>query len=125
MRADFARRRLSQGLATALIAVSAIVAGPTAGKAEAFGPSICDLPGGKYACKKADEGLKWMYDKSGADTLVDGASEAIDFATDPLGYMANHMRGGAQALFNSFGEELTGKKVKPRPKTTPKISGGN
>ncbi|MFF8431048.1 hypothetical protein ACF07Y_39125 [Streptomyces sp. NPDC016566] len=118
---------MAQGFVAALFAASVVITGPSAPRAQAVPDSLnpCNLPGGKYVCDKAEKGTKWLYDNSGADTLVDGISETVDFSTDPLGYIANHMRGGSQALFNSFGEALTGKKVNPHPKSTPKIAGGN
>ncbi|MFF8618640.1 hypothetical protein [Streptomyces sp. NPDC015350] len=112
MQADFARRRLAQGLVAVMFAASLVVAGPAAPKAHAIPgwANPCNLPGGKTVCKKAADGAKWLYDKSGADSLVEGMSEAIDFASDPLGYMEQKVRSGAKGMFSAFGEELTGKK---------------
>jgi hypothetical protein len=113
MQADFVRRRMAQGLVAAMFAASLVVAGPAALKAHAIPgwANPCNLPGGKLACKKAESGAKWLYDKSGADSVVDGVSEAVDFASDPLGYMEQKLRAGTKGMFSAFGEELTGKKV--------------
>ncbi|MFD8897594.1 hypothetical protein [Streptomyces ardesiacus] len=35
---------------------------------------------------------------------------AIDFASDPLGYLEQKLRSGTKGMFSAFGEELTGKK---------------
>ncbi|MGZ2358456.1 hypothetical protein LRE75_17420 [Streptomyces sp. 372A] len=114
MQADFVRRRLAQGLVAALFSACLVVAGPAAPKAHAGLPdpdwlNPCNLPGGKTVCKKASDGAKWLYDKSGADSIVDGVGSAIDFASDPLGYMEQKLRAGAEGMFGAFGEELTGK----------------
>lgn len=61
-------------------------------------------------CDKVEEGAKWLYDKSGADSAVEGATAAVDFATDPLGYFESKLRAGTRKMFESFSEELTGKK---------------
>lgn len=61
-------------------------------------------------CDKAEQGAKWIYDKSGADSVVDGVSSAVDFASDPLGYLEQKLRSGTKGVFAAFGEELTGKK---------------
>ncbi|MFH0246079.1 hypothetical protein ACGRHY_27515 [Streptomyces sp. HK10] len=114
MQADLVRRRMAQGIAAAVFAASIVVAGPAAPQAHAdvkipgwINP--CNLPGGKTACKKAEEGAKWIYDKSGADSVVEGVSEAVDFASDPLGYLEQKLRSGTKSMFGAFGEELTGK----------------
>ncbi|MDI9889481.1 hypothetical protein QMZ92_35570 [Streptomyces sp. HNM0645] len=115
MLADFLRRRMAQGVVAAMFAVSIVVAGPAAPKAHADNDlpvwlNPCNAPGGKMVCEKADEGAKWLYDKSGADSVVEGVSEAIDFASDPLGYLEQKLRSGTKSMFGAFGEELTGKK---------------
>ncbi|MFE5406197.1 hypothetical protein ACFQ9Z_33520 [Streptomyces sp. NPDC056580] len=119
MQADVVRRCIAQPMLAALFAACLAVAGPAAPKARADGGlgslSPCNLPGGKLVCDTADKGTKWLYDKSGADTVVDTASGAIDFATDPLGYLEQKLRAGTQGIFSAFGEELTGKKP-PSPK---------
>lgn len=112
MQADFARRRLAQGLIATLFAASIVVASPGIPKAHAIPGWVnpCNLPGGKTVCDKASEGVNWIYDKSGADSVVEGVSDAIDFASDPLGYMEQKLRAGTEGMFSAFGEELTGKK---------------
>lgn len=114
MQAEFARRRTAQVLVAAMFAVSLVVAGPAAPKAHALpGPgwlNPCNAPGGKTVCDKAEQGAKWLYDKSGADSVVDGVSSAVDFASDPLGYLEQKLRSGTKGMFAAFGEELTGKK---------------
>lgn len=111
MQADFVRRRMAQGLVAAMFAASIIVAGPVAPQAHAdISLNPCNAPGGKYVCDKAEEGAKWLYDKSGADSVVDGVSGAVDFASDPLGYLEQKLRSGTKGMFSAFGEELTGKK---------------
>lgn len=124
MQADFARRRMAQGLVAAMFAASLVVAGPAAPEARAdvdvsswLNP--CNAPGGKAVCEKAKEGAKWLYDKSGADSVVEGVSEAADFASDPLGHLEQKLRSGAKGMFSAFGEELTGKKP-PEPKNDKK-----
>jgi hypothetical protein len=112
MQAESARRRIAQGVVTALFAASLFVAGPAAPKAHA-GPgwlNPCNAPGGKAVCDKAEQGAKWLYDNSGADSIVDGVSGAVDFASDPLGYLEQKLRAGTKGMFEAFGEELTGKK---------------
>ncbi|GAA2720394.1 MULTISPECIES: hypothetical protein [Streptomyces] len=115
MQADFVRRRMAQGLVAAMFAASLVVAGPAAPKAHAdIIPSWanpCNLPGGKTVCKKASDGAKSLYHKSGADSLVDGVSDVVNFASDPLGYLEQKLRAGTKGMFSAFGEELTGKKV--------------
>ncbi|MFF2205994.1 hypothetical protein [Streptomyces sp. NPDC058145] len=117
-------RRVAQSMVAALFAACLAVAGPAALKAQAddgLGSlSPCNLPGGKFVCDTADKGSKWLYDKSGADTVVDTASGAIDFATDPLGYLEQKLRSGTKGMFSAFGEELTGKKP-----SSPKNGKGN
>ncbi|MFE7332548.1 hypothetical protein ACFU8W_48470 [Streptomyces sp. NPDC057565] len=115
MQADVVRRRVAEGLAAVLIAASFVVASPVAPQAEADAGWLtpCNAPGGKYVCDKAEKGAKWLYDKSGTDSLVDGVVTAADFATDPLGYIEGKVRAGAQGLFQAFGEELTGEKIPP------------
>ncbi|MFD5079647.1 hypothetical protein [Streptomyces sp. NPDC058371] len=112
MQADFTRRRIAQGVIAAMFAASIVVVGPLAPKAEAIPDSLnpCNAPGGSYVCDKAEEGADWLYDKSGADSLVEGVSGVVDFATDPLGYMEQKLRSGTQGMFEAFGEALTGKK---------------
>ncbi|OEJ22993.1 hypothetical protein AR457_37975 [Streptomyces agglomeratus] len=117
MQADFARRRMAQGLVAAMFAASLVVAGPAVpeARADVDDPSLswlnpCNTPGGKMVCEKAEEGAKWLYDKSGADSVVEGVSETVDFASDPLGHLEQKLRSGAKGMFLAFGEELTGKK---------------
>ncbi|MEU5193726.1 hypothetical protein AB0G86_06630 [Streptomyces scabiei] len=121
MQADSVQRRMAQGIVAAMLAASIVVAGPAAPQAHAkvgvpgfLNP--CNAPGGKYVCEKAEEGAKWLYDKSGADSVVEGVSGAVDFATDPLGYLEQKLRSGTQGMFSAFGEELTGKKPSPPKK---------
>ncbi|MET9107617.1 hypothetical protein [Streptomyces zhihengii] len=114
MQADLVRRRMAQGIAATLFAASVVVAGPGSPQAHAEAEvpawiNPCNLPGGKTACKKVEEGAKWIYDKSGADSVVTGVSEAVDFASDPLGYLEQKLRSGTRSMFGAFGEELTGK----------------
>ncbi|MGP3951256.1 hypothetical protein [Streptomyces sp. 7N604] len=113
MQADYVRRWLAQGLVAALLSASFIVAGPAAPKAHAvdwddFNP--CNLPGGGVACKKAEEGSKWLYENSPVKGAVETTAEVVDFATDPLGYIESKLRAGTKGMFEAFGEELTGKK---------------
>lgn len=115
MQADFVRRRMAQGIVAAMFAASIVVAGPAVHQAHADSKvpgwiNPCNLPGGKTACKKAEEGAKWIYDKSGADSVVEGMNKAVDFASDPLGYLEQKLRSGTKSMFGAFGEELTGKK---------------
>ncbi|MFJ5951343.1 hypothetical protein [Streptomyces noursei] len=112
MQADFVRRRMAQGIVAAIFAASIVVAGPATPQAHALPgwANPCNLPGGKTVCKKAEDGAKWLYDKSGASSVVEGVGSAIDFASDPLGYMEQKLRTGTQNMFSAFGEELTGKK---------------
>ncbi|MER7194808.1 hypothetical protein [Streptomyces flaveolus] len=118
MQADLARRWVTQGIVAVLFAASMVVAGPAAPEAQALDApgwlNPCNLPGGAPVCKKADEGAMWLYDKSGADSVVSGVSEAVDFASDPLGYLEQKLRSGTQGMFSAFGEELTGTKP-PEP----------
>ncbi|MGW6202185.1 hypothetical protein ACWF9B_00810 [Streptomyces sp. NPDC055089] len=111
MQADFVRRRMAQGLVAAMFAASLVAADPAAPKAHATPgwANPCNLPGGKTVCEKASDGAKWIYDKSGADSVVEGVGDAIDFASDPLGYMEQKLRAGTKSMFGAFGEELTGK----------------
>lgn len=111
MQADFVRRRMAQGLVAAMFATSLVVAGPAAPKAHAIPGWVnpCNLPGGKTVCDKASDGAKWLYDKSGTDSIVEGVGEAIDFASDPLGYLEQKLRSGTKSMFGAFGQELTGK----------------
>ncbi|MGW3928697.1 hypothetical protein ACWECC_11405 [Streptomyces microflavus] len=127
MQVDFVRRRVAQGIIAALFAASVVVAGPAAPQAHAdvdvpewLNP--CNAPGGKTVCKKAEEGAKWIYDKSGADSVVEGVSDAVDFASDPLGYMEQKLSSGTKGMFSAFGEELTGKKP-DAPKNGKKAKG--
>ncbi|MFF3957500.1 hypothetical protein ACFYY1_30445 [Streptomyces sp. NPDC001890] len=115
MQVDLVRRRVAQGVVAAMFAASIVVAGPAAPQAHAdvdvpgwLNP--CNAPGGKTVCKKAEEGAKWLYDKSGTESLVEGVSTAVDFASDPLGYLEQKIRSGTKGMFSAFGEELTGKK---------------
>lgn len=111
MRAESARRRVAQVLVTAVFAGSLVVAGQAAPEAHADpGPGSwlnpCNAPGGKWVCDKAADGAKWVYDKSGADSFV----EAVDFGSDPLGYLEQKVRAGTEGFFDAFGEELIGKR---------------
>ncbi|KNE83360.1 hypothetical protein AB0B04_19465 [Streptomyces xinghaiensis] len=111
MRADVTRR-MARGLAAAAFAVSIAAGGPAPSQARADGPdwlNPCNAPGGKYVCDKAKEGAKWLYDNSGADSVVEGVGEAVDFASDPFGHIEQKLREGTKGLFKAFGEELTGK----------------
>ncbi|MFI9772757.1 hypothetical protein ACIHJG_38855 [Streptomyces sp. NPDC052415] len=118
---------MAQGLVSTMFAASIVVAGPAAPPAHADvdGPgwlNPCNAPGGKTVCEKAEEGAKWLYDKSGADSVVEGVTEAVDFASDPLGYLEQKLRSGTKGMFSAFGEELTGKKP-PEPKDGKKGKG--
>lgn len=108
-----------------ILAATARVAAPSpaahADGWDTFNP--CNLPGGAYACQKVEEGSKWLYKASGAESVVNSASSAIDFATDPLGYIDERLRTGFQGLFKAFGEELTGKES-PAVGAGPTPSGG-
>ncbi|WP_331726237.1 hypothetical protein [Streptomyces sp. NBC_00470] len=106
MQADVFRRRVAQGLVTALFAISLVTAGPAAPQAQAL-PNPCNLPGGKYVCGAAKAGANLI---DSADNIASGVSHAVDFASDPFGYIEQKVRAGAQKLFTAFGEELTGKK---------------
>ncbi|MEU6070537.1 hypothetical protein ABZ864_40385 [Streptomyces sp. NPDC047082] len=115
--ADRSWRRLGHALVAVVVAASAFIVGPSAPEAQAA-PNPCNLPGGKYLCKKALDGVVWA-DKnvpglheagSAVGSAIDTASDVADFATDPLGYIEGKLRGGTKALFEAFGEELTGKK---------------
>ncbi|WP_327411249.1 hypothetical protein OG458_41675 (plasmid) [Streptomyces sp. NBC_01281] len=114
MQADSLRLRLAQAVAVLVFAAAAAVAGPAVPEAQALDTpgwlNPCNVPGGKTVCDKAEEGAKWLYDKSGADSLVDGVGAAVDFASDPLGYLEQKLRSGTKEMFGAFGEELTGKK---------------
>ncbi|MFE7777689.1 hypothetical protein ACFU5O_28075 [Streptomyces sp. NPDC057445] len=115
--ADCLRRRLAQITAVVLLAGAAVVVGPSAPEAKAAPPnplSPCNLPGGKYVCDKAQKGAEWLYENTpgveGVAGAVDAASTAVDFATDPLGYIEAKLRSGSKGMLEAFGEELTGKK---------------
>ncbi|MEU9415935.1 hypothetical protein [Streptomyces sp. NPDC048272] len=111
--ADALRRRAAQALVTAILAASVLVAGPAAPQARADVPdwaNPCNAPGGKYVCDKAKKGAKWIYENTGAENVVDGVSAAVDFASDPFGYIEGKLRSGTKGMFDAFGEELTGKK---------------
>ncbi|MFB6984523.1 hypothetical protein [Streptomyces sp. NPDC056304] len=128
MQADFARRRMVQGIVAAMVASSIVVAGPAAPQAHAgVSNSVnpCNAPGGKWVCDKAEKGTKWLYDKSGAESVVEGASAAVDFATDPLGYFESKLRSGTRKMFESFGEKLTGKKTEDDETPAANPKGGN
>ncbi|MEV6676279.1 hypothetical protein AB0N09_05335 [Streptomyces erythrochromogenes] len=112
--ADTLRRQAAQVLITAMLAASVVVAGPAAPQARAADVpdwvNPCNAPGGKYLCDKAKEGATWIYENSGAKGVVDGVSSAVDFASDPFGYIEGKLRSGTKGMFDAFGEELTGKK---------------
>lgn len=114
--AELSWRRLGPALVAIALTVSALIVGPSAPKAHAV-PNPCNLPGGEYLCKKAAEGTVWLDENTPifdaarkVDSAVDTVSSAADFASDPLGYMENKLRGGTKGMFEAFGEELTGKK---------------
>jgi hypothetical protein len=92
-----------------VLTVSALVVGPSAPRAHAA-PNPCNLPGGDYLCKKAVEGTIWLDENTPLFDTARKVDSAIDFATDPLGYMENKLRGGTKGMFEAFGEELTGRK---------------
>jgi hypothetical protein len=126
MPAEGALRRTAQVLVAALFTASIVVAGPAAPKAAA-GPGSwlnpCNAPGGSYVCDKAEKGAKYLYDKSGADSVVNSVKGAADFATDPFGYIEDKIQGGTQQLFQAFGQELTGKNPEsPSPTDAPQGS---
>lgn len=112
IQADSAGRRMAQGLVAAMFAASIVVVGPSAPKAQAIpsGLNPCNAPGGKYVCDKAKQGAEWLYNESGAASVVDAAGQTADFATDPLGYIEQKLSDGTKGMFEAFGEELTGKK---------------
>lgn len=115
MPADAVRRRMAQGLAAALFAGSVVVAGPAVSQAQAAPPvpdwlNPCNAPGGKVACDKAEKGARWIVENSGAIGAVETVTTAVDFATDPLGYLEGKLRAGTKGMFDAFGEQLTGKK---------------
>jgi len=128
MQAETVRRQIAQGLTTIICAASIVVAGPAAPKAEAIDipgwANPCNAPGGKYVCEISEKGSRWLYGNSGAKSVVDGVSKAVDFASDPLGYIEQKLRGGTKGMFEAFGEELTGKKS-PDPADKPKKSKGH
>ncbi|MGW6145749.1 hypothetical protein ACWFR4_48415, partial [Streptomyces sp. NPDC055140] len=62
-------RRLAPALVAVALAASALILGPSAPTAQAA-PNPCNLPGGKYLCKKAIDGIVW------ADKNVPGLHEA-------------------------------------------------
>jgi len=107
MQAD-AMRRLSQVLAAAVFSTLLLIAWPVAPAAHADGYNPCDLPGGAYVCQKVEQGSKSLYENSGAKAVVDSASSAVDFATDPLGYIEDKLRNGTKGMFQAFGQELIG-----------------
>lgn len=127
MQAEFMRRRVAYGLVTAVFASLLVVAGPAAPKAQAVPglPNPCNLPGGKTVCGKVEDGAEWLYDKSGADSVVGGVSAAIDFASDPLGYLEQKLRHGTKSMFGAFGEELTGENPNEPQKGKGKKGKGN
>ncbi|MER5891208.1 hypothetical protein ABT160_46000 [Streptomyces sp. NPDC001941] len=108
MQAESLLKRLAPVLAAVVFATVFVVAGPNPPRAEAL-PNPCNLSGGRAICGKVEEGAKWLYEKSGTGSLVEGVSEAVDFASDPLGYMEQKLRQGTKSMFGAFGEELTGK----------------
>ncbi|MFD4243707.1 hypothetical protein ACFWP3_19230 [Streptomyces sp. NPDC058525] len=112
--ADTLRRRAAQALVTAMLAASVVVAGPAVPQARAVEVpgwvNPCNAPGGKYLCDKAKKGGIWLYENTGAKGVVDGVSSAVDFASDPFGYIEGKVRSGTKGMFDAFGEELTGKK---------------
>jgi hypothetical protein len=109
-----------------MFAASIVVAGPAAAQAQALdAPGFlnpCNAPGGKTVCEKAAEGAKWLYEKSGTESVVEGVTEAVDFASDPLAYLEQKLRSGTKGMFSAFGEELTGRKPSA-PKNGTKGSG--
>ncbi|MFD6329176.1 hypothetical protein ACFWGI_06305 [Streptomyces niveus] len=109
MQADLARRRMTQALVAVMFAAFVLIAGPGTPKAHAI-PNPCNAPGGKYVCDKAMKGAEVVLENSGG-SLVEGVTEAADFATDPLGYLEKKLRSGTEEMFSSFGEALTGKKA--------------
>ncbi|MFD6465391.1 hypothetical protein [Streptomyces goshikiensis] len=133
--ADMFRRRAAQALVTAALAASVLVAGPAAPQARADvkvpeWANPCNAPGGRYLCDKARKGGEWLYENSGAKDVVDGVGSAVDFASDPFGYIEGKLRGGTKGMFEAFGEELTGKKPsapaggEKKPKAEEKVKGG-
>ncbi|MGW3387333.1 hypothetical protein [Streptomyces cinereoruber] len=111
MQAEFMQRRVAQGLVAAMFASLLVVAGPAAPKAQAIPgwANPCNLPGGKTVCDKAEDGARWLAENTGALSVAENVGAAVDFATDPLGYLEQKLRSGAKSMFGAFGEELTGK----------------
>src|SRR5690348_63629 len=120
--ADRRRRQTSRAALALLLSMAMVLLGPATQKATA-GPgdwlNPCNVPSARYVCDKAEQGAKYLYDKSGAHSIVDGVTSAVDFASDPFGYIEDKLAGAAAGLFQSFGEELTGK-----PADDPSSGGG-
>jgi hypothetical protein len=119
MRAESGRRWLARGVVAALFSTVLVAAPPAPPKAHAV-PNPCNLPGGDTACEMAGKSAKWVAENvpgaksagEAANGVVDGVGEAVDFASDPLGYLEQKLRSGTKGMFSAFGEELTGKKPK-------------
>ncbi|WP_440580935.1 hypothetical protein [Streptomyces sp. PT19] len=103
------RHRIGPAVAALAITVATTVVGPAASQAKAL-PNPCNLPGGKYVCKKAAQGVIWADENTAVLDAAKSIDSAIDFASDPLGYLEVKLRSGTKGMFSAFGEELTGKK---------------
>jgi hypothetical protein len=108
--AELPWRRLGPAVVAITLAASAFVVGPSAPKAQAL-PNPCNLPGGKYLCDKAVDGVIWADKNTAIFDAARTVNSVADFATDPFGYIEGKLRGGTKGMFEAFGEELTGKKA--------------
>ncbi|MET8676082.1 hypothetical protein ABZW18_00355 [Streptomyces sp. NPDC004647] len=119
MQAESARRWVARAVVAALFSTGLVVAPPSAPEAHAAW-SPCSLPGGATVCplvkkgedlvkKGADGVVKFSKDYTAVDEVGGAVNGAVDFASDPLGYIEQKLRTGTQGLFEAFGEELTGK----------------
>lgn len=125
MQAEAVRRGVARVVVAAMVAALAAVAGPVTPKAEAADLNPCNLPGGKQVCDTVEKGAKLVYEGSGAKSLVEGVEGAMDFASDPLGYIEQKLRRGTQGMFEAFGEALTGKKPPTPAEEKSKKTGGD
>ncbi|MFH8257629.1 hypothetical protein [Streptomyces roseolus] len=116
MQAESVERRAVAAVIGAVFLAWLVFFGPSVPRAQAL-PNLCNLPGGTYLCEKAIEGAVWA-DKNvpglheageAVNSVVETVDDAIDFASDPLGYMEQKLRSGTKSMFGAFGEELTGK----------------
>ncbi|MFD7861537.1 hypothetical protein [Streptomyces sp. NPDC059783] len=119
--------RIKRGVLAAVLAILLVVAIPVGPRAHAAPSWVnpCNLPGGSTVCDKVKDGTKLIYDIACACSLAGSVGEAINFATDPLGYMEQKLRSGAKSMFGAFGEELTGKNPNKPKKDTGKAEKGD